>query len=271
MPEGISSRRSINKRFIVFLVLGFCLLLLAVIYSQTSTSHAVHKCPSDLGQNVAHECLVEGHPMQRIERAANQYCDNFSNPMKNGRCKAFYKRGAMGVAFNAGEGGEMCRDVGGSSFVQKCRQAFQAGRDRFPPPGPDNRDADNPNRGASNPGGAQHGDVEPRDRGTHQCGKGDHAVTTRFDFGCVGDALPNRFANPIYDLFFSLIRFLTNGVGIFIVIMIIWAGIRYATSEGNPETTAQAKHGIQQAMIALFIYIFAFAIINFLVPGGLLN
>jgi len=104
-----------------------------------------------------------------------------------------------------------------------------------------------------------------------QCGKGEDAIRTRFDFGCVGNRLPNKFSSPIYDLAFALIRFLSIGVGIVVVVMIILAGIQYTTSEGNPEATMQAKSKIQSAIIALIIYIFSFAIIQWLVPGGVFN
>jgi hypothetical protein len=101
--------------------------------------------------------------------------------------------------------------------------------------------------------------------GTHQCGSGESAIKTKFDFGCRGKG------NPIFDVLFAIIRFLTFGVGIAVVIAIILAGIKYTSSEGNPEITMAAKTQIQNAVIALLIYLFAFALLNFLVPGGLLK
>ena len=284
MFERISLRHLKNRRFAVFLILGFCFMMLAVIYFQTSTSHAVHKCPSSLGQNVAHQCLDREHPTQRIERAANQYCNRFSNPMKNGRCKIFFKRGALGVAFNAGDGGQMCRDLGGNNFEQKCRQAFQTGKNRFPPPGPDNRDANNPNRGARNPGGGG-GRSEPAgigEAGKYTCGtfvNEDRNVKTRFDFGCVGtdfdklgdgqkDSSNIKNISPILDLIYAFIRFMSVGVGIVLAISIIVSGIQYSMSEGNAEITQKAKARIRSAILGLGIYIFAFSMLQFLVPGG---
>lgn len=99
-----------------------------------------------------------------------------------------------------------------------------------------------------------------------ECGRGEQKVKTKFDFGCNG-----AHNNPIYDMGFAIIRFLSAGVGIVVVVFIILAGIRYATSEGNPEATMRAKQGIQNALLALLIYIFAFAAINYLVPGGFLR
>lgn len=98
------------------------------------------------------------------------------------------------------------------------------------------------------------------------CGTGDSRITTKFNFGCNGAA-----KNPIVDLALAIIRFLAAGVGVVVVISIILAGIQYSTSEGNPEATMKAKRRVQASLIALVIYIFTFAIINYLVPGGFLN
>lgn len=105
----------------------------------------------------------------------------------------------------------------------------------------------------------------------NQCGKGEDAIRTRFNFGCIGNRLPNKFANPVYDFAFSIIRFLSAGVGVAVVIAIILSGIKYTTAEGNPEATMQAKSNMQAALIALIFYIFIFAIVQYLVPGGVFN
>lgn len=68
----------------------------------------------------------------------------------------------------------------------------------------------------------------------------------------------------------NIVRFLSAGVGIVIVLMIIVGGIQYITSQGNPQATASAKNRITNAIIALFLFIFMTAILNFLIPGGLL-
>lgn len=95
-----------------------------------------------------------------------------------------------------------------------------------------------------------------------------NSVETKFDFGCLGTAAPPG-TNAIQDLAFAIVRFLSYGVGIVIVISIIWAGIEYSTSEGSAEQTQSAKNRIRDAIVGLVIYIFAFSIIQYLVPGGL--
>lgn len=103
----------------------------------------------------------------------------------------------------------------------------------------------------------------------YQCGKGDNAVKTKFNFGCVGTAYKGSTLNPILDLIYAIIRFLSAGVGIVVVGSIIWAGIQYSSSQGNPEQTAQAKLRIQNSFLALVLYLFIFALVQYLVPGGL--
>lgn len=102
--------------------------------------------------------------------------------------------------------------------------------------------------------------------GGDTCGN-KNAVETRFNFGCIGKDGPANMG-PVEDLLYSFIRFLSAGVGLIVVLLIIISGIQYSSSEGNPEATQAAKSRIQNAVVGLFIYMFAFAIVQFLVPGG---
>jgi hypothetical protein len=97
------------------------------------------------------------------------------------------------------------------------------------------------------------------------CGEGENAVETRFDFGCTGEG------TPIQDFAYAIIRFLSVGVGLVLVASIIYAGIQYSSSEGNPEATQAAKKRIQNAIIGLIFYLFIFALVQYLVPGGLFD
>lgn len=96
-------------------------------------------------------------------------------------------------------------------------------------------------------------------------------VHTKFNFGCLGpdyDIARNGHLSPIMDVTYSIIRFLTAGVGVVIVISAIMAGIKYSSSEGNAEATQAAKDRIRATLIGLLVYVFAFSIIQYLVPGG---
>lgn len=66
----------------------------------------------------------------------------------------------------------------------------------------------------------------------------------------------------------DFINVLSAVVGIVVVIMIAFGGIKYSASRDNPQATAAAKQHITNALLALVLYIFLFAILEYLVPGG---
>ena len=94
------------------------------------------------------------------------------------------------------------------------------------------------------------------------CGEGGNAVETSIDLGCTGQG------NPILDMLFAAIRFLSAGVGIVVVFSTILAGIQYTTSRDNPESTQKAKGRLISNVVALVVFVFAYSILNFLIPGG---
>ncbi len=75
--------------------------------------------------------------------------------------------------------------------------------------------------------------------------------------------------NPVIGIMLEIINFLAVGVGIAVVGGIIWGGMIYASSNGEPNKVQQAKLIIVNAVLGLVLFIFMYAIINFLVPGGL--
>lgn len=77
--------------------------------------------------------------------------------------------------------------------------------------------------------------------------------------------------NPILIFAARMITFLSAGIGIILTIILIIAGIRYSLARGNPQEAAASKAMIEKVVISIFMYLFAFALINWLIPGGLLN
>lgn len=67
-----------------------------------------------------------------------------------------------------------------------------------------------------------------------------------------------------------LTRAISGLVGIVIVISIIAAGIQWSTAGNNPQQVAAAKSRIFNALLALFVFIFMFAFLQWIVPGGIL-
>jgi hypothetical protein len=100
---------------------------------------------------------------------------------------------------------------------------------------------------------------------SHICGAGDgvkSGVGTAIAIGC------QNKGNPITDMLFAVIRFLSNGVGIVIIGSIIYAGIQYTTSGGDPQKAASAMGRIRATLIALAIYIFSYPLLNYVLPSG---
>lgn len=82
---------------------------------------------------------------------------------------------------------------------------------------------------------------------------------------------PDVNANPIFIYFKLIMLILSAGVGIAVVGGIVWGGIIYTTAQGNASQTQKGISVIVNAVIGLFLFLFMFAIINFLVPGGLFS
>lgn len=103
----------------------------------------------------------------------------------------------------------------------------------------------------------------------YQCGGDDaNPVHTSINIGCKGSPAD---LNPIVDMTFALIRFLSIGVGLVIVGSFVVAGIQYTASRGDPKATEDAINRIKSTVGALLIFIFAYAILNYIVPAGLFN
>lgn len=105
----------------------------------------------------------------------------------------------------------------------------------------------------------------------------DRNVHTKFDFGCLGTAYAedsskfpagSKNLSPILDFIYAIIRFLSIGVGIAITIALIISGIQYSASEGNAEASTKAKKRVESAITGLVIYVFSYALLQFLIPGG---
>lgn len=148
---------------------------------------------------------------------------------------------------------DLCKSYSGSE-KSSCKSGVVAGRAL--------RKADdkaNPNSDSATLGNST---------ATNPCGSGKDAVDTHIDLGCLGADYDGP-GGAIGDMAFALVRFLSYGVGVVVIIAIIASGIQYTTGEGNPEQTQAAKSRIQASIISLIVYVFLFSIVQFLVPGGL--
>lgn len=80
----------------------------------------------------------------------------------------------------------------------------------------------------------------------------------------------NDGGNPIMSIVLQLTNFLAVGVGIAVVGGIVWGSLLYTTANGDSGKAQQGIAVIVNAVIGLLLFIFAYAIVNFLVPGGIL-
>lgn len=99
------------------------------------------------------------------------------------------------------------------------------------------------------------------------CGKdaSDKYVITSVEFHC-GDTANG---GGITSILVWVINFLAAGVGIAVVIGLIFGGITYIASDGDSNKAKQGKDIIVNAIIGLFLFMFLWAAVNFLIPGGL--
>ena len=74
--------------------------------------------------------------------------------------------------------------------------------------------------------------------------------------------------NPIIKWLNFLINLVAGIVGVGAVLMVIWAGIQYTTARDNAQAVAEAKQKIINVVIGIAAFIFLYAFLNWLVPGG---
>lgn len=76
-------------------------------------------------------------------------------------------------------------------------------------------------------------------------------------------SLTAKYINPIIN------KFLVPLAIIAVIIGIIWGAITYITSGGDPQRVALGKNRITKALLGLLAFIFLYAMLNWLIPGGL--
>ena len=69
-------------------------------------------------------------------------------------------------------------------------------------------------------------------------------------------------SNDLNATIHTVINIMLFIVGLLSVIMIIWSGIRYVISRGNPEDVKNAKNTLIYAIVGLIVAIIAFSIVQ---------
>lgn len=109
----------------------------------------------------------------------------------------------------------------------------------------------------------------PVTQGQIACMNGDQSQCTPSEgqVNCGG----NQKCGDIVNSFVDVVNLLSAVVGIIVVGVIIFGGIQFSTSGGDPQRVAEAKKHISNAVIALVAFLLLWAFLNFIIPGGVLN
>jgi hypothetical protein len=75
--------------------------------------------------------------------------------------------------------------------------------------------------------------------------------------------LVTKYIDPIINKFLAPLAIIA------VIIGVLWGAIRYITSGGDAQKVAEGKDKIQKALLGLLAFIFLYALLNWLLPGGL--
>jgi hypothetical protein len=84
----------------------------------------------------------------------------------------------------------------------------------------------------------------------------------------IGNSLNN---NIIFTLLKNVLQFLAAGVGLAVAGGIIFGGYLYITARANAGQVEKAKTVIINSVVGLLLFVFMYAILQFLIPGGVFN
>lgn len=73
----------------------------------------------------------------------------------------------------------------------------------------------------------------------------------------------------IMKIIVVITNFMAGISGVIIVAALVWGGIMYSMAGNDPSKVQAAKKRIYSALTALLLLVFGYAIIQWLVPGGL--
>lgn len=93
-----------------------------------------------------------------------------------------------------------------------------------------------------------------------------NGIETSINFHC-----DDYNTDGVSAILMYVINFMAIGVGIAVVIGIIFGGIKYASSDGEEAKAKEGREMITNSIIGLFLFIFLYAGANFLIPGGAFN
>lgn len=75
----------------------------------------------------------------------------------------------------------------------------------------------------------------------------------------------------LWGILILTINIMTAGVGVLAVAGFVYGGILYTTSGGNPEGVKKARTVFTNVVIGIISFGLMFALLNFIIPGGVFN
>ena len=87
----------------------------------------------------------------------------------------------------------------------------------------------------------------------------------------IGDIQDDGEGCGFYMILNLVIQILTYGIIIAAAVGITITGITYITAKGNEAQVTKAKRRLIETIVGLVVYVILWAIINFILPGGILN
>lgn len=98
---------------------------------------------------------------------------------------------------------------------------------------------------------------------------GDGLVTSVLPCNNGSSSSGNIEDTGLWGLLMTVINIMSIGVGVLAVGGIVYGSIMYTSAGGSPEKSKKARLMITNVIVGLVLYALMFALLNFLVPGGL--
>jgi hypothetical protein len=92
-----------------------------------------------------------------------------------------------------------------------------------------------------------------------------------FDWGLCDSSGAQVYPNQVVGILMIILNWLAVGVTIAVVGGIIYGAILYTTSAGEADKAKKGMDTIRGAFIALILFFAMWALLNWLVPGGMFN
>lgn len=97
-----------------------------------------------------------------------------------------------------------------------------------------------------------------------KCGGVDTSIINCSQTGASG----NINDSGVWGILLLVINILSAGVGVLAVGGIVYGAILYGTAADSSEQTKKAKDIIRNVVIGILLYIFMYAFLNYIIPGG---